>query len=72
MHVQELARDLGVEDNALMALLRQMGIPVSDARSVINEAQQAKVLAKIERERRVGHSDPARAIQAVLEETSPA
>ena len=72
MHVQELARDLGVEANALIALLRQMGIPVSDARSVINEAQQAKVLAKIERERRAGHSDPARAIQAVLEEASPA
>lgn len=72
MHVQELARDLGVEANALIALLRQMGIPVSGARSVIDEAQQAKVLAKIERERRAGHSDPATAIQAVLEETSPA
>jgi len=72
MHVQELARDLGVEANALIALLRQMGIPVSGARSVINEAQQAKVLAKIERERRAGHSDPATAIQAVLEEASPA
>ena len=72
MRVQELARDLGVEANALIALLRQMGIPVSSARSVINEAQQAKVLAKIERERRVGHSDPAMAIQAVLEEALPA
>ena len=72
MRVQELAKDLGVEANALIALLRQMGIPVSDARSVINEAQQAKVLAKIERERRAGHSDPARAIQVVLEEASPA
>ena len=72
MRVQELARDLGVEANALIALLRQMGIPVSGARSVINEAQQAKVLAKIERERRAGHSDPATAIQAVLEEALPA
>ena len=72
MRVQELAKDLGVEANALIALLRQMGIPVSGVRSVINEAQQAKVLAKIERERRVGHSDPAMAIQAVLEEASPA
>ncbi len=72
MRVQELAKDLGVEANALIALLRQMGIPVSGVRSVINEAQQAKVLAKIERERRAGHSDPARAIQAVLEEASPA
>jgi translation initiation factor IF-2 len=49
-----------------------MGIPVSGVRSVINDAQQAKVLAKIERERRAGHSDPATAIQAVLEEASPA
>jgi len=72
MRVQELARDLGVEANALIALLRQMGIPVSGVRSVINDAQQAKVLAKIERERRAGHSDPATAIQAVLEEASPA
>ena len=72
MRVQELAKDLGVEANALIALFRQMGIPVSGARSVINEAQQAKVLAKIERERRAGHSDPATAIQAVLEEALPA
>jgi len=71
MRVQRLARDLGVEVDTLIALLRQMGIPVSGARSAINEAQQAKVLAKIERERRAGHSDPARAIQAVLEEASP-
>jgi len=49
-----------------------MGIPVTGARSAINDAQQAKVLAKIERERRDGHSDPAEAIQAVLEEGSPA
>ncbi|HCK91319.1 MAG TPA: translation initiation factor IF-2 [Gemmatimonadetes bacterium] len=72
MRVQELAKDLGVEADALIALFRQMGIPVSGARSAINEAQQAKVLAKIERERRVGHSDPAEAIQAVLEGASPA
>ena len=72
MRVQELARDLGVEADTLIALLRQMGIPVTGARSAINDAQQAKVLAKIERERRAGHSDPAQAIQAVLEEASPA
>ena len=72
MRVQELARDLGVEADTLIALLRQMGIPVTGARSAINDAQQAKVLAKIERERRAGHSDPAKAIQAVLEEASPA
>ncbi|GIT50687.1 MAG: hypothetical protein Ct9H300mP15_09000 [Gemmatimonadota bacterium] len=71
MRVQELARDLGVEADTLIALLRQRGIPVTGARSAINDAQQAKVLAKIERERRAGHSDPAKAIQAVLEEARP-
>ena len=72
MRVKELARDLGVAAETLIALLRQMGITVTGARSAINDAQQAKVLAKIERERRAGHSDPAKAIQAVLEEASPA
>ena len=71
MHVKELARDLGVEVNALIALFRQMRIPVSGPSSIINEVQQAKVLAKIERERRDGHSDPAAAIEAVLEEAAP-
>ena len=71
MHVNELANNLGVEADVLIALFRQMGIPVSGERASINEAQQARVLAKIERERRASHSDPTRAIQAVLEEAAP-
>ncbi|HIN79047.1 MAG TPA: translation initiation factor IF-2 [Gemmatimonadetes bacterium] len=71
MHVNELANNLGVEADVLIALFRQMGIPVSGERASIDEAQQARVLAKIERERRASHSDPTRAIQAVLEEAAP-
>lgn len=71
MYVNELANNLGVEADVLIALFRQMGIPVSGERASINEAQQARVLAKIERERRASHSDPTRAIQAVLEEAAP-
>ena len=71
MYVKELANNLGVEADVLIALLRQMEIPVSGERASINEAQQARVLAKIERERRASHSDPTRAIQAVLEEAAP-
>ncbi|MCH2465619.1 MAG: hypothetical protein MK237_06920, partial [Gemmatimonadetes bacterium] len=71
MYVKELANNLGVEADVLIALFRQMGIPVSGERASINEAQQARVLAKIERERRASHSDPTRAIQAVLEEAAP-
>jgi translation initiation factor IF-2 len=71
MQVIELAEDLRVEADALIALLRQMGIPVSDQKATITDGQMAKVLAKVERERRAGHKDPAEAIRAALEEAAP-
>ena len=70
MQVIELAEDLKVETDALIALLRQMGIPVTDEQASITDGQKAKVLAKVERERRAGHKDPAEAIRAALEETA--
>jgi translation initiation factor IF-2 len=70
MQVIELAEDLKVETDALIALLRQMGIPVTDEQATITDGQKAKVLAKVERERRAGHKDPAEAIRAALEETA--
>jgi len=70
MQVIELAEDLRVETDALIALLRKMGIPVADAGASITDGQKAKVLAKVERERRAGHKDPAEAIRAALEETA--
>jgi translation initiation factor IF-2 len=71
MQVFELAEDLRVEADALIALLRQMGIPVAGEDATITDGQMAKVLAKVERERRAGHKDPADAIRAALEEAAP-
>ncbi|MGD8288266.1 MAG: translation initiation factor IF-2, partial [Gemmatimonadota bacterium] len=71
MQVFELADDLKVDTEALIALLRQMGIPVSDEDATITDGQMAKVLAKVERERRAGHKDPSEAIRAALEEAAP-
>jgi translation initiation factor IF-2 len=71
MRVNELAQDLKVEAEALIALLRQMGIPVTDADASITDGQQAKVVAKLERELRAGRRDAAAAIQAALEESAP-
>ncbi len=71
MQVFELADDLKVDADSLIALLRHMGIPVSDEDATITDGQMAKVLAKVERERRAGHKDPAEAIRAAMEEAAP-
>ena len=71
MQVFELADDLKVDTEALIALLRQIGIPVADEDATISDGQMAKVLAKVERERRAGHKAPSEAIAAALEEASP-
>jgi translation initiation factor IF-2 len=71
MQVFELADDLRVGTDDLIALLRHMGIPVSDEDATISDGQMAKVLAKMERERRAGHKDPTKAIRAALEDAAP-
>jgi translation initiation factor IF-2 len=71
MQVFELAEDLRVEADALIGLLRHMGIPVADEDAAISDGQMAKVLAKMERERRAGHKDPAAAIRAAMEDAAP-
>src|SRR5690606_13529337 len=71
MQVHELAEDLRVDAEALIALLRQMGIPVADEDATITDGQMAKVLARVERERRAGRKDPAAAIMAALEDATP-
>ncbi|HZD05448.1 MAG TPA: translation initiation factor IF-2 N-terminal domain-containing protein, partial [Longimicrobiales bacterium] len=70
MRVIELANDLRVDAEALLHLLREMGIPVSGASAQVSDAQVAKVLAKVERERRAGRKGAAEAIQAAIEEAS--
>ncbi|MDH5758643.1 MAG: translation initiation factor IF-2 N-terminal domain-containing protein, partial [Gemmatimonadota bacterium] len=72
MQVIELAQDLGVDTTTLIRLLREMGIPVPDEGSAITEGQVATVLARVERERRAGHKDPAEAIRAALKDARPA
>ena len=71
MRVIELAKELSVDAKALVSLLRQMGIPVADRDAMITAGQHDKVLARVERERRVTGGDPAVAIQAALEEAAP-
>ena len=71
MQVIDLAEDLKVGTDALIALLRQMGIPVTDEDATITDGQMAKVLAKVERGRRAGSKDSAEAIRAALEESAP-
>jgi translation initiation factor IF-2 len=68
MRVIELAQDLKVDAQELIALLRSMRIAVSDASDTITDGQVAKVLARVERERRGGDKDASEAIQAAVEE----
>ncbi len=70
MRVLELAQDLNVETDALLHLLREMGIPVSGPSAQVSEADIAKVIAKVERERRGGAKDASEALQAAIEETA--
>jgi translation initiation factor IF-2 len=70
MQVNELANDLRVGADALIQLLRSMGILVHDEDDAITDGQVSKVLARVERERRAGHKDPAEAIQAALEDAA--
>ncbi|HAY77945.1 MAG TPA: translation initiation factor IF-2 [Gemmatimonadetes bacterium] len=71
MQVFELADDLNVSTDALIELLRHMGIPVADDEATITDAQVAKILAKMERERRAGHTDPAEAVRSAMRDAAP-
>jgi len=69
MRVVELAEELRVSPGDLLALLRAMGISVPDADAAVVDADVARVIARIERERRAGKRDPGEAVQAALEES---
>ncbi len=70
MRVEELAKDLKVKPDALLHLLREMRIAVSDASASLSDADVARVLARVERERRAGKKDASAAVQAAIEEAS--
>ena len=71
MRVVELAEDLKVSTDDLLALLRAMGIAARDQDTRIRDTAVAKVLAKVERERRSGKKSTAEAVQAAIEESQP-
>ena len=70
MRVDELAKDLKVQADTLLHLLREMGINAADAEASLPDAAVARVLARVERERRAGKKDASEALQAALEEAS--
>jgi translation initiation factor IF-2 len=69
MRVVELAKDLKVPNADLLTLLRAMGISVVDEEAVVKDADVARVLARVERERRAGKKDASDAVQAAIEES---
>ncbi len=71
MRVVELAGDLGVAPEVLLSLLRTMRIPVPDSDAPMSDEDVSRILARLERERRGGHTDAAEAIQAVIEDAKP-
>jgi translation initiation factor IF-2 len=72
MRVKELASNIGVQPEALLQLLREMGIHVNDAAAALADADVSRVLARVERERRAGKKIASDAVQAAIEEASTA
>ena len=70
MRVLELAKDLKVETEALLQLLREMGIAVRGVSAQVSEADIARVIARMERGRRAGAKDASEAMLAAVEDAS--
>ena len=70
MRVIELAKDLRVEPEALLQLLREMGIHVAHSSAQVADADVSRVIAKVERERRAGKREASDALQAAIEEAA--
>ena len=70
MRVLELAKDLKVETEALLQLLREMGIAVKGASAQVSEADAARVIARMERGRRSGAKDASEAMQVAVEDAA--
>ncbi|HLU26106.1 MAG TPA: translation initiation factor IF-2 [Longimicrobiales bacterium] len=68
MRVYEVAREFNVPAEALIQLLREMGVPVRSEASQVDDATVAKLRARFERERRAVQGDVEAALEAVLED----
>ncbi len=70
MRVVELAQTLNVGTDELVVLLRQLGIRVTGPRSAISEADVARTIARVERERRSGKSGAGEALKAAIKDST--
>lgn len=71
MRVEELATDLGVSPKVLLGLLRSLRISATNQDAPISEGDVALILARLERERRSGHTSTADAIEAAIVDAKP-
>ncbi|HUF49460.1 MAG TPA: translation initiation factor IF-2 [Longimicrobiales bacterium] len=72
MRVYEAAREFKIEPDKMLAILRGMGSRVTSEASVVDDATVAKLRARLERERRAGHTDLEETLEAVVEDAQPA
>jgi translation initiation factor IF-2 len=72
MRVYEVAREFRVEAEKMLVILRGMGARVTSEASQVDDATVAKLRARLERERRAGHTDTEESLEAVVEDAQPA
>src|SRR5690606_41828900 len=72
MRVYEAAREFKVDPEKMLTILRTMGARVTSEASQVDDATVAKLRARLERERRAGHTDLEESLEAVGEEAQPA
>src|SRR5512146_407379 len=72
MRVFEVAQEFKIGAEQLMTLLRGMGVQVRSEASAVEDSVVARLRARMERERRSGHSDESEALEAVLEDAQVA
>lgn len=69
MRVFEAAKEVGVGSEALVHLLREMGIPVRSHMSSLADEQVARLRTVIERQRLSGHDTAEEAVEAAIGDT---
>jgi translation initiation factor IF-2 len=72
MRVYEVAREFKVDAEKMLTILRGMGARVTSEASQVDDATVAKLRARLERERRAGHTDLEESLEAVVEDAQPA
>jgi translation initiation factor IF-2 len=68
MRVFEVAQEFSVSSEALVHLLREMGIPVRSHMTLLSDEHVARLRTMLERERRMGRATAEQAIGAALED----